>query len=150
MTDERFFIDLLHRLQDYDDAMVLYTAIQQQADQTEFKTSSTRIALDLLGNNVEKKQVQRALRRLADHGLIQVRTHANYRTYISVDRDAVNALLRIPVSNSLPGLRSDSFPFLDDLNARAAAQAKDAADSAIKRMAQGPNKPSQDGSNARD
>ena len=122
MNSEQFFTALIHRLQRYDDAMVLHAVIQQQADVTELRTTATRIALDLLGHRVEKKQVQRALDRLSDLGLLQVRPHPNYRTLITVDREAVQALLRTPVSDYLPGLSSDSFPFLDDLNARRKAE----------------------------
>ncbi|HRL52918.1 MAG TPA: hypothetical protein PLA98_02635 [Alicycliphilus sp.] len=122
MNSEQFFTALIHRLQRYDDAMVLHAVIQQQADVTELRTTATRIALDLLGHRVEKKQVQRALDRLSDLGLLQVRPHPNYRTLITVDREAVQALLRTPVSDYLPGLSSDSFPFLDDLNGKVQTQ----------------------------
>ncbi|MDO5693869.1 MAG: hypothetical protein Q4G70_15555 [Pseudomonadota bacterium] len=80
-----------------------------------------RISLDLLGGVLEKKQVQRALDRLAERGLIELRTHANYRTHIKVDRAAVEALLRTPVSDYLPGLRSTSFPFLEHIQSAEAA-----------------------------
>ncbi len=122
MDSKQLFTELVHRLQRYDDSMVLHAVIQQQADVTELRTSATRIALDFLGNRVQKKQVQRALDRLTDMGLLQVQAHANYRTHITVDREAVQALLRTPVSDYLPGLNSDSFPFLDDLNARRKAE----------------------------
>lgn len=122
MTGEQLFISLLHRLQDYQAAMVLHALIQQQADQTEFKISCSQLSLSLLGGRVSLKQVQRALIRLEEQGLVQSRTHTNYRTHITVDREAVQALLRTPVSDYLPGLRNDSFPFLDDLNARMKAE----------------------------
>lgn len=123
MTGEQLFISLLHRLQDYQTGMVLHALIQQQADQTELKTSCSQLSLNLLGARVSLKQVQRALARLEDLGLVQSRSHTNYRTHITVDREAVQALLRVPVSDYLPGLRSDSFPFLDDLNAKATKSA---------------------------
>ena len=44
---------------------------------------------------------------------MEIRTHANYRTHIKVDRGAVEALLRTPVSDFLPGMREVSFPFLE-------------------------------------
>ena len=61
--------------------------------------------------------MQRSLDRLQEMGFLEVRTHANYRTHIKVDRAAVEALLRKPVSAYLPGLRDVSFPFLDQVNA---------------------------------
>ena len=59
MDSKQLFTELVHRLQRYDDSMVLHAVIQQQADVTELRTSATRIALDFLGNRVQKKQVQR-------------------------------------------------------------------------------------------
>lgn len=123
MTNESLFINLIHRLGKYPEAVVLAVALEQHADEQEFKTTSVRISLDLLGGVLEKKQVQRALDRLAERGLIELRTHANYRTHIKVDRAAVEALLRTPVSDYLPGLRSTSFPFLEHIQSAEAADA---------------------------
>ena len=117
MDNRQLFIALLHRLRKYSDTLVLYVALEQHADEMEFKTSTTKLALDLLGGVIDRFLVQRSLKRLSDLGLVEVRTHANYRTHIKVDREAVNALLRTPVSPMLPGIRRNSFPFLDYVNA---------------------------------
>lgn len=113
VRNEQLFLDLIHRLRRYPEAMVLYAALEQHADADEFKTTATQLSLDLLAGVLEKKQVQRALDRLQELGFVECRTHANYRTHIKVDRDAVTALLRTPISDYLPGLRQVSFPFLE-------------------------------------
>ena len=113
MECKPLFIALLHRLRRYPEAMVLYAALEQHADEHEFKTTLTQMALDILGGQVDRYQVQRALGRLHEKGLVEIRTHANYRTHIKVDRGAVEALLRTPVSDFLPGMREVSFPFLE-------------------------------------
>lgn len=122
MESKDLFIELLHRLHKYSDAAVLYVALQQHADVGEFKTTSTRLALDSLGGAIDRFLVQRSLKRLSDMGLVEIRVHANYRTHIKVDRDAVMALLRQPVSPFLPGLRADGFPFLDHVNSSVAEE----------------------------
>lgn len=96
MECKPLFIALLHRLRRYPEAMVLYAALEQHADEREFKTTLTQMALDILGGQVDRYQVQRALGRLHEKGLVEIRTHANYRTHIKVDRGAVEALLRTP------------------------------------------------------
>ena len=118
MTSQELFLALLHRLQRYTDAMVLHAMLRQQADVSEFKGSASHISLDLLGGLVHMKQVQRSLIRLGEMGLLQCRTHANYKTHVSVDRAAVKALLRTPVSPYVPGVIEDTFPFLDELKCR--------------------------------
>ena len=113
MNTAQLFVALSHRLDKYSDALVLFALLEQHADETEFKTSATQLALDLLAGRIVRRQVQNALARLADKGLIETRVHANYRTHLKVDRGAVEALLRTPVSDFLPGMREVSFPFLE-------------------------------------
>ncbi len=124
MTSQQLFIELLHRLRKYSDAVVLHAVLQQHGDEVEFKTSKTQMALDLLGGRLESKQVQRAFNRLSDLGLMDIHVHANYRTHVKVDREAVKALLRTPVSPLLPGIRTDGFPFLEHFNATTVVQEK--------------------------
>lgn len=113
MNMQRLFVELLHRLNRYPETLVLCAVIENGADSEEFKTTATKLSLDMLGGVIDKKQVQRALDRLQELGFMEVRVHANYRTHIKVDREAVQALLRTPVSDFLPGMREVSFPFLE-------------------------------------
>ena len=112
METEILFIKLLHRFKKYADAMVLHCLLQQHADVEEFKTSAQKIAQDLLAGQLTKLQVQRSLNQLAETGFVTTRIHSNFRTHISVDRDAVLKLLHEQVSSDLPGLRQETFPFL--------------------------------------
>ena len=112
MTSERLFVELLHRIGRYTEAMVLYAVIQQRADEFEVKTTATRISEDILQGKVDRKNVQRALAALEERGLIALRTHPNHRTHITLNHEALLALLRESVSPELPGLRQETFPFL--------------------------------------
>lgn len=144
MTSSELFIEFLHRLQRYDDAAVLHAVLQEHADIKEFKTSATMISLNLLGGLVTKLQVQRSIERLKAVGLLATRAYPNYRTCISVDGDALRAFLVAPVSNNIPGLRTDSFPFLDALNKAAQGKARAATNAVIKRMGQDTGKAADD------
>ena len=55
---------------------------------------------------------------------MDIHVHANYRTHVKVDREAVKALLRTLVSPFLPGIRTDGFPFLEHFNATTVVQEK--------------------------
>ncbi len=113
MNSQRLFVELIHRLHRYPEALVLCAVLENGADEQEFKTTATKLSLNALGGVIEKKQVQRALDRLQELGFVQVRIHANYRTHIKVDSEAVECLLRTPVSEFLPGMSDVSFPFLE-------------------------------------
>ena len=112
MTSERLFIELVHRLGKYAEVMVLYAIVQQRADEAEFKTSASRIADDILQGQVDVKSVQRAIVSLEAKGLIRTRIHANHRTHITLNQEALSALLSEPLNPDLPGLRQETFPFL--------------------------------------
>lgn len=139
MTGRELLIALMHRLRRYDDTVILYALLQSRADQTEFRTSATRVAANSLGGLVTRLQVHRALKRLERGGYIATRVYRNHRTAISVDGDAVRALLAIPVSDLMPGIRTESFPFLEERNRAAEDQTQDAAEPANPRMKQGPD-----------
>lgn len=123
MTSERLFVDLLHRLGKYSDALILHTALKEQADVAEWRTATTQLAAHALDGHVSQRQVLRSLHRLAELGLVELRTHAKTATLIRVDRDAVMELLQQPVSNLLPGMRGKDFAFLQAWNESAAAAA---------------------------
>lgn len=137
MTNGRLFLEMLHRLKRYDDACVLYQLLMQWADKKEAKLSTTMIAFDFLAGQINAQQVRRALHRLQELGLIAVRTHANYRTLVTVDRQALTLFLGTPAASGLPGLQAETFPFLDDMNAVDDAAKNDAA-KAIKKARKQP------------
>ncbi len=133
MTSDRLFIELVHRLGHYADAMVLFALLKEQADIREFESTKPKIARRQLAGSVTEVGVRRSLERLQRRGLISVRTHANTRTHVAVARDAVLRLLRTPVGSMLPGSAALHFPFLEawdaDIAAARAASATEAPES---------------------
>ena len=125
MTNEQLFIHILHRLRKYSDALVLMFLLHDNGDERQVKSSAVKISLDALHGQIQRWQVQRSLDRLVDLGLIEVKPHPNWRTVITVNRDALVEFLNgKPPSNLLPGLRGAPFPFLDAINASPLAEFK--------------------------
>jgi hypothetical protein len=122
MNSQSLFIELLHRLRKYEDAkysdaMLLHYLLRQGADETEFKSTAVKVALDALAGCLNRWEVQRAIDRLTQLGLISTRVHANTRTHFKVNRDAVLALLAKPLPRNLPGIDERHFSFLDEWQA---------------------------------
>jgi hypothetical protein len=126
MTESELFIELLHRLRHYDDAVVLYAALAQGADKAELQVSAAHLALHHLQGQISRKKVQRSLARLSDLGLVEVRTYDCYRSHIRLDSDALRSFLRVPISQKLPGLADQQIRFLEDWNEQARLEANDA------------------------
>lgn len=125
MSNEQLFIHVMHRLGKYSDAMVLFAILHEHGDERQVKTSAVKLALDGLHGQVTPKQAQRALASLESLGLIEVKPHPNWRTVITLNREALVAFLnkKLP-SSMLPGFRSAPFPFLDAINASPLAEFK--------------------------
>ena len=117
MTSKDLFVELLHRLQHYADAMVLHGMLQERADEREFESTRPRFSRRQMDGMVTEVAVRRSLDRLQARGLITVRVHANTRTHVAVNRRAVFQLLRQPTGASLPGRVDHTFPFLSAWNA---------------------------------
>lgn len=138
MDSKALFNELLHRLRKhedgkYSDAMLLHYLLRQGADETEFKSTAVKVALDALAGCLNRWEVQRSIDRLSQLGLISTRVHANTRTHFTVNREAVLALLAKPLPRNLPGIDERHFPFLDEWKAaQTTAGAADAANEAIK------------------
>ncbi|OSZ45838.1 hypothetical protein BVZ31_00760 [Alcaligenes faecalis] len=125
MTNEQLFVHLLHRLRKYSDALVLHVILQDHGDKRQVKTSAVKMALDSLRGQIQRWQVQRSLERLESLGLINVMPQPNYRTLVTVNQEALLAFLnQEPLSGMLPGIRANTFPFLDAVNATALADFK--------------------------
>ncbi|MDH4865408.1 hypothetical protein SBO82_00350 [Alcaligenes nematophilus] len=125
MTNEQLFIHLLHRLQKYSDALVLHVLLQDHGDVRRVRTSATKMALDSLRGQINRRQVQRAFERLESMGLINVMPQPNYRTLVTVNSDALLEFLnQDPLSGMLPGFRANTLPFLDAVNATPLADFK--------------------------
>ena len=129
MTNEQLFIHILHRLRKYSDALVLTYVLHDHGDVRQVKTSAVKIALDALSGQINRRQVQLSLSRLSDLGLIVVKAQHNYRTVITLNREAlVEFLNREPaLDKMLPGFRAAPFPFLEAINASPLASFKGSA-----------------------
>ena len=127
MNSETLFAELIHRLRHYADAMLLFGMLKEHADVREFESTRPKISRRQLENAVDRFDISRSLDRLQTRGLITVRTHANTRTHIAVNRQAVLDLLAEPLSPRLPGRHEFKFPFLEAWNADIAARHEAAA-----------------------
>ena len=127
MNSQQLFLELAQRLGHYSDAAVLWVFLKEQADITEYRASAERIASEQLQKTVKRWDVQRCIERLQKRGLLSIRVHANYRTHVTVSRDAVLTLLRTPMAERLPSRSTKHFAFLDawttDLEASQTAEA---------------------------
>lgn len=126
MTNDQLFIHILHRLCKYSDAMVLFAIIHDHGDERQVKTSAVKMSLDALHGQINRRQAQRSLDHLEQLGLIEVKPNKNWRTVITLNRDALIQFLNQEpkLSNMLPGFRSAPFPFLDAINASPLAEFK--------------------------
>lgn len=113
MTGNELFAQLVQRLMRYEDAAVLWILLKEQADVREHSTTAWTVANEQLCETVSRAAVQRAVRRLQDQGLLAARTHKNTATLITVNREAVLQLLRLPMPERLPALSQKQFAFLD-------------------------------------
>lgn len=113
MQDSALFIHLILQLRSFADAAVLWAALREHADVQELRTTSTLISRVTLAETIDRKTVQRSFKRLEDLGLISMRIHNNTATHVTVDCDAVLALLGAGLDERLPGLDDGrDFPFL--------------------------------------
>lgn len=113
MQDSALFIHLILQLRSFADAAVLWAALREHADVQELRTTSTLISRVTLAETIDRKTVQRSFKRLEDLGLISMRVHSNTATHVTVDRNAVLALLSAGLDERLPGLDNcRDFPFL--------------------------------------
>jgi hypothetical protein len=112
MTGKDLFVELLHRLQHYSDAAVLWALLKNRADEVQFTTTAVKMAQDELTGAVKRWDVQRSIARLAQKNFIEVDIQPGTCTTVTVNRKAVLRLLRDPLPKGLPGLSRGTFSFL--------------------------------------
>lgn len=117
MNAERLFVELSHRLQDYDATVVLMLLLHWGLDTKPLACSLAQIARNDLGDALSRREVQYAVLRLRAKGLIATAVYANTKTEFRVNAEAVLALLREPVPNTpfFPGISTEPMPFLKTL-----------------------------------
>ena len=118
------FAQLVQRLRSYEEASVLWILLKGSADVREYKESINQLASLELCDFMNRWAVSRSLQRLQEVGLIVVKTPTKSRSLITVDREAVLALLSQPLPERLPACSKKTFPFLDAWNAQLQAQAE--------------------------
>ncbi len=121
MTNSQLFIELVHRLDSYDDAAVLTLLLSLGADRVPIRSTLGQLRQNYLGGLLTPNRVSLAVDHLKAHGLVEVdaptvRLRRSRYGELSVDRDAVLALLRQPMvyAEYTPGLSEAPIPLLRD------------------------------------
>jgi hypothetical protein len=121
MTNTRLFIELLHRLESYDDAVVLMVLLALGADKLPIRATLGQFRQSHLGGMLTPNRVSLAVEHLQNQGLLRmemptVRLRRSRYGELSLDRDAVLALLRQPMvySELMPGISERVVPLLRD------------------------------------
>jgi hypothetical protein len=121
MTNTRLFIELLHRLESYDDAVVLMALLALGADKLPIRATLGQFRQSHLGGMLTPNRVSLAVEHLQTQGLLQmdmptVRLRRSRYGELSIDREAVLALLRQPMvyTEHMPGITEAVIPLLRD------------------------------------
>lgn len=117
MNANELFAQLIQRMRTYNDACVLWILLKEHADEKEYAVSVYHLSDVQLAGDIKKDAVHRSLQRLQEFGFISIRVRHKSETLITVDRDAVLDLLRLPIADRLPAVSKKVFPFLDAWNA---------------------------------
>jgi hypothetical protein len=121
MTNNRLFIELLHRLESYDDAVVLMVLLALGADKLPIRATLGQFRQSHLGGMLTPNRVSLAVEHLQSRGLLHmemptVRLRRSRYGELSVDRQAVQALLCQPIvyTELMPGISETVVPLLRD------------------------------------
>lgn len=116
------FVSLMYRLKSFRNVTVLTFLLEVEADQREYACSVPVLAHRYLGNQISRREAQKAVSDLEELGLISSRVHANTKTYFKVNGEQVLALLNQPLPEGMPGLAGLKFPFLNEWSGSATKQ----------------------------
>ena len=111
-SNPSLFVNLMYRLKSYRNTAVLMFLLEVEADQKDYVASVPVLAHRYMGNQLSRREVQKAVDDLEELGLISTRVHANTKTYFKVNADQVRALLAQPLPEHLPGMDDLQYPFL--------------------------------------
>lgn len=113
MTTDQLFIALIHRLADYEEAMVMQLLLAWDADRTPLRSGKRKLQ-QALGPSVSEKGVWRAVERLTHQGLVSTKVYPNTYTEYTVNAEAIEALLAepLPTLKWLPGVSQEPIHFL--------------------------------------
>lgn len=116
-TNQTLFVNLMYRLKSFRNVTVLNFLLEVGAEQKEYSCSAQILAHRYLGNQLSARQVEKALSDLIELGLITTRVHANTKTHMRVNAEAVKTLLSQPLPPHLPGMDDLNFSFLNEWQA---------------------------------
>lgn len=113
MTNEQLFIELTHRLADYEEAMVLQLLLAWDADLKPLRSGKRKLQ-QALGSAVSIPGTERAICRLVAQGLVSTKVYPNTYTEYTVNAEAIDALLAepLPTLKWLPGVSQEPIHFL--------------------------------------
>jgi hypothetical protein len=123
-TNQQLLVDLIHRLGDYEEAMLLQLLLAWRADQTPLRSGKRKLQ-EQLGAVISVAGVERATTRLMNQGLITTRVYPNTYTEFRIDVEALDALLAEPIPDTkwFPGVSSEPIHYLTTKAERLAQQA---------------------------
>ena len=111
-TNPALFVSLMYRLKSFRNTALLTFLLEVEADKKDYASTTSVLALRYLGNQLSRREVQKAVDDLEELGLITTRVHANTKTYFKVNAEQVESLLAQPLPNHLPGMDDLQYPFL--------------------------------------
>ena len=112
-TNQELFIDLIHHLGDYEEAMVLQLLLAWRADQTPLRSGKRKLQ-EQFPTLISVAGVERAISRLMSQGLITTRVYPNTYTEYRINAEALDQLLAepIPATKWFPGVSNEPIPYL--------------------------------------
>jgi hypothetical protein len=124
MTNQQLFIELIHRLGDYEESMVLQLLLAWRADQAPVRSGKRKIH-EQFPEALTVRGVERAVARLIEQDLITTRVYPNTYTEFRVNVEALEVLLSepIPATKCFPGISTEPIHYLTTKAERLAQQA---------------------------
>jgi hypothetical protein len=116
MNYNDLFIELLHRLENYDDAMSLSVLLALGADEVPVVCTVGQLRQNHMAGALTPNRVALSIDRLESRGLLKLQRRSGRSRLVEffADRDAIGALLQNPIAYAryTPGNQNLTVPFL--------------------------------------
>ena len=116
MTYNDLFIELLHRLESYDDAMALSVLLALGADEVPVVCTVGQLRQNHMAGALTPNRVSLSIDRLESRGLLKLHRRSGRSRLVEffADREAISALLQSPITYTryTPGNKDLAVPFL--------------------------------------
>ncbi len=116
MNYNDLFIELLHRLESYDDAMALSVLLALGADEVPVVCTVGQLRQNHMAGALTPNRVALSIDRLENRGLLKLHRRSGRSRLVEffADRDAIAALLQNPIAYAryTPGNQNLTVPFL--------------------------------------